>query len=570
LTVGERLKVLALIVLMVIGALMELVGLGLVMPVIAVLAKPELMVQNKFLRVIHEVVNPSSDHQFILLLCAVVAVVYLGKNLFLLFLTRRQARFVFTKAAELGSRLFELYLSTPYSYHLRRNSSVFMNNITMIGKVAFNVLMPAMMLATEAVVIVVIFGTMLFFAPLLAMGLAFVSGLLAILLHFIMRTYNSNIGVRLNRHRLEITRDIMQTFEGIKECKLLNCESVFSSRHAAHQRLLRQAEAEQHVAGQIPRFSIEAFVVVTGMGALAALVLCGVATGSIFLRLSFVAIAMIRLMPSLSRINYNLSTMRHTLPAFDAIMHDLDGLHLPALPKAPALSFSQSIRLENITFTYEGSDSTVVSGFSLEIPRNSSLALVGQTGCGKTTLLDIVLGLLKPSQGRILVDGRDIEENLPSWQRRIGYVPQVIHLMDESLRINVAFGVPTATIDDAKVRRCLETAQLWNFVESLPEGLETIIGERGVRLSGGQRQRLGIARALYHDPEVLALDEATSALDSDTEKAVVEALKTLHGKFTIIMIAHRLTTVQGCDNIVNLKLPYSPPSPAVQASGVPL
>lgn len=552
LSAGERLNVFVLIVLMVIGALMELVGLGLVMPVIAILAEPALMTQNRFLRVIHEFIPLASDNQFILALCAVVAVVYLGKNIFLLFLTNLQARFVFAKTAELGSRLFALYMGAPYSYHLTKNSSAFMNNINMIGAVAFNVMMPAMMLATEVVVISVIFATMLLLAPTLTLALAVVSVLLAVLLHFAMRSYNSNIGARLNGHKLEITRDVMQTFEGIKECKMLNCEELFSSSHAEHQRLLRQAEAEQHVAGQIPRFSIEAFVVVAGMGALAALVLCGVATGSIILRLSFVAIAMIRLMPSLSRINYYLSTMRHTLPAFDAIMSDLDALHPPASPKAPALSFNQSIRLENISFKYEGGDSAVVSGFSLEIPKNSSLALVGQTGCGKTTLLDIILGLLKPSPGRILVDGRDIEENLPSWQRRIGYVPQVIHLMDESVRVNVAFGVPTATIDDARVKRCLETAQLWSFVESLSDGFETIIGERGVRLSGGQRQRLGIARALYHDPEILALDEATSALDTDTEKAMVDALKKLHGTLTIIMIAHRLSTVQGCDRIVNI------------------
>ncbi|MFA5205971.1 MAG: ATP-binding cassette domain-containing protein, partial [Lentisphaeria bacterium] len=290
-----------------------------------------------------------------------------------------------------------------------------------------------------------------------------------------------------------------------------------------------------------------------GMGALAVLVLCGVATGSIILRLSFVALAMMRLMPSLSRLNYYLSTMRHSLPAFTTIMDDLAALQPPPPPTAPPLPFRQSIRLEQVSFKFEGRDSCVVAHFDLEIPRNRSLALVGKTGCGKTTVLDLILGLLKPTAGRVLVDGRDIEENLPSWQRRIGYVPQVIHLMDDSLRANVAFGVPVAAIDDAKVQRCLEAAQLWSFVGTLPAGLETVVGERGVRLSGGQRQRIGIARALYHDPEVLALDEATSALDHETEQAIVTALQGLHGRLTIIMIAHRLTTVQGCDQIVNLE-----------------
>lgn len=548
----ERIEALGLVVLMVAGALMELVGLGLVMPVIAVLSEPALMEQNRFLKLIRDIVNPSSDSQFILIMCVAVAAAYLGKNMFLLFLSRLQARFVFTKSAELGACLFERYMRAPYSFHLKRNSSTFMNNIGMVGAVANGVLIQAMMLATEFVVIAAIFSTMLLLAPALTLALALSSGVMGVALYLAMRSYNTSIGVRLNAHHLEIARDVMQTFEGIKECKMLNSEDAFSSIHAKHQRKLRMAEASQYFAGQMPRFSIEAFVVVAGMGALASLMLCGVATGSIILRLSFVTIAMIRLMPSLSRINYNLSTMRHSMPAFQAIMDDIDNLKPPARSIAPALTFDKSIRLEDISFRYEGSERDIVSGFNLEIPRNSSVALVGQTGCGKTTLLDIVLGLLTPSSGRVLVDGRNIEENLPSWQTKIGYVPQVIHLMDESLRINVAFGIPPGKIDDAKVRRCLETAQLWSFVESLPEGLETVVGERGVRLSGGQRQRIGIARALYHDPEILALDEATSALDNDTEKAFVDALKTLKGKLTVIMIAHRLTTIEGCDDIIRL------------------
>ncbi len=549
----ERLKLPLLLCMMVLGAFMELAGIGLVMPVIALLAEPALIEQNRLLHGLRSLSGAVSDRQFLLALCVALGVVYVCKNLFLLALTRFQAAFVFSKTAEIGSELFKRYLAAPYAFHLQRNSASFMKNINDVGVLAFGLLMPSMMLATELVVIAAIFGAMLLLAPLLTVSLAALSALLAGALWLSMASFNSSIGARVNAHRLEVTRDVMQTFEGVKECKLLNCEAFFSALHSSHQRLLRKAEADQYFAGQLPRFSIEAFIVAAGMGALAMLILCEVATGSIILRLSFIAVAMARMMPSLSRVSYYLATIRHSSPAWNAIVQDFDALRPAASPSAqPApLGFNASIRLENVSFGYEGSASEVLNGFNVEIPRNSSIAFVGPTGCGKTTLMDIVLGLLKPSSGRVLVDGRDIEESLASWQTRIGYVPQSIFLMDDSIKANVAFGVPKGEIDGAQVRKCLETAQLWDFVCSLPEGVETAVGERGVRLSGGQRQRIGIARALYRNPEVLALDEATSALDNDTEKAFVDALKILQGKLTIIMIAHRLSTVEGCDQVIS-------------------
>jgi len=549
----DILKLSALLAMTVAGAFLELMGIGLVMPVIAMLADPALMEQNKLLKVVNDLLRPLAGDRFVIALCLILALVYVMKNIFLLFLAKLQAAYVFGKAGKLSSELYERYLKAPYSFHLKRNSSSFVANLNNLGSVSSGLLMPLMMLATELVVIVAIAGTMLLLAPLLSLCLAAVSVALALALHLALKKFNVGIGERLNYCRHKIMGCHMQSFEGVKECKVLNCEDLFVARHSMLQSLLRRAEADQYLAGQVPRFSIEAFIVAAGMGALAFLVLFGVATGSIILRLSFIAVAMIRLMPSLSRVNYYLATMRHHLPGFNAVMDDYLGLDAPSRPPlGPALPFERSVALDCLSFKYEGSQSDVVSNLSLDIPRNSSVAFVGQTGCGKTTLLDIILGLLKPSAGRVLVDGRDIEENMPSWQRRIGYVPQSIHLMDDSIKANVAYGVSPELIDASQVERCLATAQILDFVKSLPEGLETFVGERGVRLSGGQRQRIGIARALYRNPEVLALDEATSALDDDTEKAFVDALRALQGKLTIIMIAHRLSTVEGCDMIVRL------------------
>lgn len=269
--------------------------------------------------------------------------------------------------------------------------------------------------------------------------------------------------------------------------------------------------------------------------------------------LSLFAVSMVRLMPSMSRIQYSLTTIRHAQGIFEPLSKELCFFEREdKTPKREHLPFNIKMNIESLNFRYNEASPYIFKNFSLDIPRNSSIAFVGPTGCGKTTLVDIILGLLKPDSGKIYIDGIDIEENLPAWQTRIGYVPQFIFLLDDSIRANVAFGVPTDKIDDSRVRECLQIAQILDFIESLPKGIDNLIGENGIRLSGGQRQRLGIARALYHRPEILVLDEATSALDNDTEKAFVDALKALHGKLTIIIVAHRLTTVQNCDRIVEI------------------
>jgi len=550
-----RVKLLLLTVMMGAGALMELAGLGLVMPLIAVLANPELLEQNKILKFIYELASPSSNAQFILMLCLVLSLAYAVKNIYLLLLTKFQAQFVYSRVAELGARLFERYLKAPYAFHLKRNSSSFMNNLNMLTFLSSGVMMPAMLLATDCIVVGAILVTLVVLAPLLTLGLGIFAGVLTLGLYFAMLKFNVGTGERLQANRIETTRIAMQSFEGVKECKVLNCEDAMASQYSLHQRLLRNAEADQIFAGQVPRFAIETIVVISGMAALSALLLCGVAIGSIILRLSFVTIAMVRLMPSLSRMNYNIANIKQNLPILRDIIVDFESLKPEPAPQGAPLEFKKSIKIEDVSFHYEGTDKDTLSNFSLEISKNASVAFVGHTGCGKTTLVDIILGLLKPTGGRICVDGRDISENLPSWQTKIGYVPQVIHLVDGSIKENVAFCVEPEKIDAGRVRKCLETAQLWEFVETLSGGMEAVIGERGVRLSGGQRQRIGIARALYHDPQILALDEATSALDVDTEKAFIDALRTLKGKLTLITIAHRLTTVQGCDMIVNLANP---------------
>ncbi|OGV37260.1 MAG: hypothetical protein A2020_14450 [Lentisphaerae bacterium GWF2_45_14] len=548
----EKAKMVLIVVMMAIGAFMEILGIGFIMPVVALVSKPDLIEQNKYLKMISDIVQPSSHGSLIITLCVIIIVLYVGKNLFLLFLAYVQSSFIFNKSAKLSDRLFENYIHTPYSFHLKHNSSHLIGNIELIVSISNGVLMPTMILMTELSVIAVIMVTLLFLSPVTTLVLTGITVLISIGMYYPLRSLNFQTGREMQVHRIKCLQYMMEGLGAVKECKVRNGEDFFCAEHSKQQQMCNHSMMMQYFLGQIPRFSIEALVVILGMGTLAVFVHSGMSMGSVLLTLTLLAVSMIRLMPSMSRIQYNLARIRQTVFSFDEIFIDLTQIeHEKKNPAGESIILKDKISLEKITFAYDGTKRNIFNKYSLEIPCKASVAIVGLTGCGKTTLVDIILGLLKPDSGTVMVDGRDIEENLQSWQNSIGYVPQTIYLTDNTVRANVAFAVRDDLIDDERVRECLKTAQILDFIDSLPDGINSHIGEKGVRISGGQRQRIGIARALYHSPKVLVLDEATAALDNETEKAFVDAIKTLHGKLTIIMIAHRLTTTENCDTIIN-------------------
>ena len=310
----------------------------------------------------------------------------------------------------------------------------------------------------------------------------------------------------------------------------------------------------QFIYGQIPRFAIEAGVVFLGMGTIVVLLLCGIAPTSIALQISFIGLALMRMTPSVARIQYNWVLIRGYQFFFDKIYKDLQAIRLEAPPSEPPITFEHEIRVENLSFGYD-KDSPVLQNVSLTIPKNTSLAFSGPTGCGKTTLGDLITGLFPPDSGRVLVDGRDIRGNLESWRAQIGYVPQNISLMNGTIAENIAIGIPTDQIDRARIAACLKIAQAEDFVLSQTNGIDHVLTENGRNLSGGQRQRLAIARALYPNPAFLIFDEATSALDNATETAFVEALSSLRGKYTMLVIAHRQTSVDHCDAVFRFPAP---------------
>jgi ATP-binding cassette subfamily C protein len=552
-TPRERLICFGLLFMMLISAALEILGIGLVMPVIALLARPELIDQNRHLKMLKGILHPSSNESFLIILCLIIIILFLFKNSFLGIQNYIQARFIYYKGAKLASKLFDNYIHAPYKFHLMRNSGHLIGSLGLASGLCGGVLVPMMTLLTELIIIVSILIMLLLLSPSVTFGLIAVVLLISASIYFPFRNWNRKLGNSMAKESLELSKIELQGLKAVKESKIRNVEDYFSKDYLVHSKTKNLISANISFMLNMPRFMIEAMLVVVGMSTLIILVLCDKSVGSITMTLSLFAVSLVRLMPSMSRIQYSLTNIRHSQGIFEPLSKELCFFERDDKSvKRVNLPFESKISFNSVKFGYSEESPNIFDGFSLEIPRKSSVAFVGPTGCGKTTLIDLLLGLLKPLSGTICVDGVNIEENLPAWQKRIGYVPQFIFLLDDTIRANVAFGVPSDKIDDNRVRECLQIAQILNFIENLPKGIDNLIGENGIRLSGGQRQRVGIARALYHRPEILVLDEATSALDNETEKAFVDALKTLHGKLTIIIVAHRLTTVQNCDRVVEI------------------
>ena len=554
LTPREKLFVLIIFIMMLISSVLELLGIGLIMPVIALLSRPELIEQNKYLHFAYTITNSTSHIGFLIKLCFLLIFLYFIKNAFLTFQCYLQTQFVLNKGASLANKLFSNYIHAPYKYHLKHNSGYLLGNINMVQEFAVNAIVPLLIIFTEFFVVSAIFIMLLYLSPITTICLIISALVIVTGIYFPLRNINYKLGKASQVEMLEINKCALQGIKVIKESKVRNAEDYFARKYKKHRSVYSKTIAQRVFLGNVPRFLIEILVVLLGFGTLLILIMNNNSLGNIILTISLFAASVIRLMPSMTRIQYNLAMLRQYSHSFNIFFDDIfnfetenkTNLNVP-------FQFKNTIVLNNISFAYENMKENVISSLNLTIEKNMSIALVGPTGCGKTTLADIILGLLKPSVGNLEVDNIDINNNLAGWQQIIGYVPQSIFLLDDTVRANVAFGVESKEIDDNRVKECLKLAQILCFIESLYDGINSVVGENGVRLSGGQRQRIGIARALYHKPQLIILDEATSSLDNDTEKAFIDALNMLKGKLTIIMIAHRLTTVENCDRIINMR-----------------
>jgi len=555
LTAAERRRAFLLLGLMVIGMALETAGIGVFIPAIALLTQSDLATRYPQLQpMLTELGNPSPVR---LATYGMVALVffYMIKVVFLGFLTWWQTKFAYDVQAQLSQRLFATYLRQPYSFHLQRNSAQLIRNaITEVNQFTASILSPGLLVITEGLVLVGIVSLLLFVEPLGAVIVVLVLGGASWGLYHSTRARIARWGLARQHHEGLRIQHLQQGLGGAKDVKLLGRESDFLAQYHIHNLQSARVGQLQMTLAQLPRLLLELLAV----AGLTTLVLTMLVQGRdmvmIVPTLGLFAAAAFRLLPSVNRVLGAMQALRYGVPVVN-VLHEELKLASPESTQAGTFTFvfRTGIQLSDVSYTYPAAPSPALSEVSIAIRHGESVGVIGRSGAGKSTLVDVVLGLLTPDAGQVRVDGQDIQRHLRAWQDQIGYVPQAVYLTDDTLRRNVAFGLPGEQIDEVAVRRAIRSAQLEEFVASLPDGLETVVGERGVRLSGGQRQRIGIARALYHDPRVLILDEATSSLDADTEEGIIEAVRALHGAKTIVIVSHRPSTVGHCDRLYRLE-----------------
>ncbi len=545
---AERKAAAVMFFLLIIGMLLETLGVGAVIPAVALMTQADLGTNYPVLKpLLGYLGDPSHEHLVIGGMVALVAV-YSAKAAFLAFLAWRQAHFVYGLQESLSQQLFAGYLRQEYTFHLQRNSALLIRNV--IGQVAdiANVMQQGLLLATELFVLFGVSILLLSVEPLGALLVVFSVGAAGVGFHRSTRGRIIRWGEARQHHEGLRIQHLQQGLGGAKDVILLGREDEFLDQYRKHNAGSARIGRRHTTLQALPRLILE-LMAVTGLAVLVlVMVLQGKSVETLLPTLGLFAAAAFRLMPSVNRVLAAVQSMRFSMPVVDTLSSELAMLDDKKPPESGVvLPFCHQLTLNNISFRYPSAKTAALENVSISISKGSSVGFIGGSGAGKSTLVDVLLGLLTPNQGAVEVDGLDIRRNLRGWQDQIGYVPQSIFLTDDTLRRNVAFGLPGDQIDDEAVWSALRAAQLENFVRGLPEGLDTQVGERGVRLSGGQRQRIGIARALYHDPSVLVLDEATSSLDTETESGVMDAVRVLKGEKTLVIVAHRLSTVENCD-----------------------
>jgi ATP-binding cassette, subfamily B, bacterial PglK len=551
---GQRRRMAALLAMMIVGMALEMLGVGLVVPVLVFLTRPDYVGGLPVPESVLAEWGITGREGLVVTVMLALVVIFLVKAVFLAVLIWAQTRFAFAIQAKLSQRLFAAYLMQPYTFHLQRNSAQLLRNLTSdVGLFTSYVLVPGLLLITEVLVVLGLCAMLLALEPVGAVVVIAVTTGASWLFDRLTRRKIAHWGFERQHHEGLRIQHVQQGLGAAKEVKVLGREREFLEEYREHNERTAHVSHLQIALSQMPRLWLELLAVV----ALATLVLAMLAQGraleAIVATLGLFAAAAFRVIPSANRIIAAGNTVRYSGSVINTLYDEMQlEASMSATDGADGAPFRETLELRNVTFTYPGAAEPALKGLSFSVRRGESVGIMGASGTGKSTLVDVLLGLLVPQHGDVAVDGVSIRANARNWQRQVGYVPQAIYLMDDTLRRNVALGLANAQIDDAAVWRSLRDAQLDEFVRAQPEGLETIVGERGVRLSGGQRQRIGIARALYHEPAVLVLDEATSSLDTVTERGVIEAVTALREK-TIIVVAHRLSTVSHCDRVLSIE-----------------
>lgn len=552
----DKRKFILITVLMLFGAIAETLSIGLIVPFIGIIADPKTILSNDTLNNIFVTVTDSNIQKFVILCSITLLFLYILKNSFLVFFNFFQSKEIFRQQAVLSYRLLNSYMYKDYSFHLKKNSSELLRNVnTEVSQLISGVILPGLLVCSEGLIALSILGLILFIEPVVTVFVIVFLGVSSGLFMLFFKKKIDEAGIQQKRSGELVFKSISQSLHGIKIIKAMGKESFFSEEYKKHVFDFVKFVSYNSALGQMPRIYLESLMVIGILFITIIVIFQGRDIKVLTPLLALFGVSAIRIMPSLNRIVVAITSIRYYSPSIDVVYSDLgvtNEQYRHASSSQP-IGYKDCIELVNVSYKYPDSELYTLHDISLKVPIGSSVAFIGSSGAGKTTLVDVILGLLKITEGELRIDGISIYENISAWQRHIGYVPQVTYLIDDTIRNNIAFGVDPALIDDDKVWEALEYAQLKDFIMQTPEGINTIVGEFGVRLSGGQRQRLGIARALYNEPEILILDEATSAVDNETEKEIMSSIEKIKGERTIIIITHRINTIQNCDYIFEIK-----------------
>lgn len=553
----QKIHICFLGVMILVGGLLETLNVSAILPVVYVIIDPAQAQENQYIRLVMDVIGIEDVSRLIVPFLTILMIMYILKNTFLLLLVSEQNKFISYNRNKLISQVLREFLNRPYEFYLDADiPTVFRLTDSDIPNV-FNILMALISLVSEVVVFFFICLFLLVTDWKLVVFMVAIFGIMSLLLFKIIKPKMAQLGAKNQAIQSRIAKWRIQAIYGIKDVKVLHREAFFADNYESSGKIGASYSKKHAVINNIPRLLMETVFMTSILLYIMYYIVAGNDVTTLVPMLTAFGLAAMRLLPSVNRINTYLTDISYFRPCLDYVYENMNiseisrrnNQTLQPIDETKTMKLMEKIELKDIVYAYPNTDKLIFDHAHMEVPYGKSVGIMGSSGAGKSTIVDILLGLLKVHEGVITCDGVNIFDNYPAWLAQIGYIPQSIYLVDEPIRNNIAFGIADDEIDDERIWQVLEEAQLKEFIQTLPEGLDTTIGDRGVRLSGGQRQRLGIARALYHNPEILVFDEATSALDNETEQAVMEAINSFHGKKTMVIIAHRLNTIEKCDVI---------------------
>lgn len=562
----QKHKMVLLVFLMLIGAVLETLGVSMILPVMSVVMEENAVQKHAYLQVICDLFHIAYDDTRTLMILVMVGliVIFAVKNIFLFFQQKVQLKFVYTNQFATSRRMMINFMERPYEYYLNADTSVIQRSITSDVNNMYGLILSLLQLVSEGIVFICLIAVSLVSDVMMSITVALLLVVVLAIIKWVLKPIMRKAGEENQDYYSGLYKWIDQSVMGIKEIKIANKENYFINEYAKCGEGYVNAVQRYNLYNATPRLLIETVALAGMIFYMMIQLLSGVQVTAILPQLTLLALVAMRLIPCANRINNHLTSISYFEPFFMGVSDNLqeeirdesidyNAASYQKKVEVQKLEIRHNIQLKDIVYKYPNTETLIFDRANMEIPIGKSVGIVGTSGAGKTTIVDILLGLLQIQSGEILADGVEVREHYQSFLKDIGYIPQTIFMIDSTIRKNVAFGVADEDIDDAKVWRALQEAQLDEFVRGLPDGLDTSIGERGIRISGGQRQRIGIARALFEDPEVLVLDEATSALDNETEAAIMESINMLHGKKTLIIIAHRLQTIEKCDMVYRVE-----------------